>query len=131
MIVCSNFMATELIGNLGAPPDKVDVIPNGVRRGPLRGPEGADHSLLRARFALPDERIVFNVGRMVREKGLHVLVEAMPTVLRQVPEAKFVVAGKPDPWGYWAWARAGPKSWAWTPSATSPASFLTTNATPC
>ena len=65
--------------------------------------KGRDLSAVRARFAAPDERIIFNVGRMVREKGLHVLVEAMPRVLSQVPEAKLVVAGKPDPWGYWAW----------------------------
>jgi glycogen(starch) synthase len=105
VIVCSNFMATELIGSLGAPPDKVDVIPNGVRAERLASIAGVDHSLLRARFALPHERIVFNVGRMVREKGLHVLVEAMPLVLAQVPEAKLIVAGKPDSWGYWSWAR--------------------------
>jgi glycogen(starch) synthase len=106
VIVCSNFMATELIGNVGAPPDKVDVIPNGVRVDRFQSLKGTDHTLLRARFAFPDEKIVFNVGRMVREKGLHVLVEAMPIVLAQSPDAKFVVAGKPDSWGYWAAARA-------------------------
>ena len=105
VIVCSNFMASELIGSLGAPPDKVDVIPNGVRVDRFQSLKGVDHSLLRSRFALPHERIVFNVGRMVREKGLHVLVEAMPMVLAQAPDAKFVVAGKPDSWGYWSWAR--------------------------
>jgi glycosyltransferase involved in cell wall biosynthesis len=104
VVVCSNFMATELIGSLGAPPDKVDVIPNGVRVDRFQSLKGVDHSLLRARFALPHERIVFNVGRMVREKGLHVLVEAMPLVLAQAPDAKLVVAGKPDSWGYWSWA---------------------------
>jgi glycogen(starch) synthase len=105
VIVCSNFMATELIGSLGAPPDKVEVIPNGVRAGRFESLGGVDHSLLRARFALPHEKIVFNVGRMVREKGLHVLVEAMPTVLAQAPDAKLVVAGKPDSWGYLSWCR--------------------------
>jgi glycogen synthase len=105
VIVCSNFMATELIGNLGAPPDKVEVIPNGVCAGRFQALKGVDHAPLRIKFALPHERIVFNVGRMVPEKGLHVLVEAMPMVLAQAPDAKFVVAGKPDAWGYWSWAR--------------------------
>jgi len=118
IIVCSNFMATELIGSLGVPPDKVDVVPNGVNVARFDALKGLDHSALRARFALPHERIVFNVGRMVREKGLHVLVEAMPLVLAEVPDAKFVIAGKPDPWGYWAWNRqrteelgVGPKAY--------------------
>jgi glycogen(starch) synthase len=105
VVVCSNFMATELIGNLGVPADKVDVISNGVRADRFNSLKGVDHRLLRAKFALPHEQIVFNLGRMVREKGLHVLVEAMPEVLTQVPNAKFVLAGKPDSWGYWSWCR--------------------------
>jgi glycosyltransferase involved in cell wall biosynthesis len=99
-------MAGEVIAALGTAADKVDVIPNGVDLAQFDALKGQDLADLRRRFALPGERIVFNVGRMVREKGLHVLVEAMPKVLASVPQAKFVVAGKPDPWGYWEAARA-------------------------
>ncbi len=105
VIVCSNFMATELVRNLGAAPDRLQVVPNGVNTARFDALKGEDHSELRARFALPGERIIFNVGRIVREKGLHVLVEAMPKVLSSVPMAKLVVAGKPDPWGYLDWNR--------------------------
>jgi len=105
VITCSHFMAKEVIGALGVPPDKVDVIPNGVDVARFAALKGRDYTAVRSRYALPWERIVFHVGRMVREKGLHVLVEAMPLVLAEVPEAKFVVAGKPDPWGYWEAAR--------------------------
>jgi glycosyltransferase involved in cell wall biosynthesis len=93
VIVCSNFMATELIANLGVPPDKIDVIPNGVHTETFDALNKMDLSPIRLEFALPGERLVFNIGRMVPEKGLHVLVEAMPIVLKHVPNAKFVVAG--------------------------------------
>lgn len=103
VIVCSNFMATEVIESLAVPPDKIGVVPNGVQVARFDPYKQRDLSAVRARFAAVEERIVFNVGRMVREKGLHVLVEAMPKVLAEAPQAKLVVAGKPDPWGYWAW----------------------------
>jgi glycosyltransferase involved in cell wall biosynthesis len=45
-------------------------------------------------YALPGEQIVFTVGRVVYEKGLHVLVAGAPSILAQQPEAKFVIAGK-------------------------------------
>ena len=35
-----------------------------------------------------------HVGRIVAEKGVEVLIRAAPLVLEQVPEAKFVIAGK-------------------------------------
>jgi glycosyltransferase involved in cell wall biosynthesis len=37
---------------------------------------------------------VFSVGRVVFEKGLHVLVRALPLVLAQEPSARVVIAGK-------------------------------------
>ncbi|MCB0230250.1 MAG: glycosyltransferase family 4 protein, partial [Anaerolineae bacterium] len=48
----------------------------------------------RARYAQPHEQIVFNVGRLVYEKGADLLIEAVPAVLREAPDTKFVIAGK-------------------------------------
>src|SRR5207249_1386715 len=39
------------------------------------------------------EPIVYYVGRMVPEKGLSVLIDAVPLVLQQWPSVKFVLAG--------------------------------------
>jgi len=50
-------------------------------------------SAFRQRWARPDERIVFNVGRMVQEKGAHLIVEAAPRVLARFPQTKFILAG--------------------------------------
>ena len=46
------------------------------------------------------------VGRMVREKGAHVLVEAAPLVLAQAPMTRFVLAGGGNTDGLQARARA-------------------------
>ena len=91
-ICCSKFMAEELHRVLATPDDKLDVIPNGLdlRRLGTRRKVDAD---FRHRFAAPSDRIIMFVGRMVREKGAHVLVQAVPVVLAQHPEAKFIIAG--------------------------------------
>ncbi len=93
VICCSHFMAAEVATYFSLPVDKIDVIPNGVRADRFARWDGVDLSLFRNMYALPSEQIVFYVGRIVQEKGLHVLLEAVPLVLAEHPSAKFVIAG--------------------------------------
>jgi glycosyltransferase involved in cell wall biosynthesis len=93
VITCSQYMAGEVMGFFGTPADKIDVIPNGVKASQFARRENADPSAFRARYAAADEDIVLYVGRVVAEKGLQVLVEAVPLVLAEHPKAKFIVAG--------------------------------------
>ena len=41
----------------------------------------------------PGEQLVFNVGRLVHEKGAHLLVEAVPAIIAQQADVKFVIVG--------------------------------------
>lgn len=93
VICCSQFMASEVSRFFNTPGDKIDVIPNGVRADRYERWDGVDLSRFRSMYALPEEQIVFYVGRIVQEKGLHVLIEAVPHVLAENPAAKFVIAG--------------------------------------
>ena len=93
VITCSAFMAQEVRAYFNCPSDKIDVIPNGVDMRRFDRWEGADLSHFRSMYALPDEKIIFYVGRIVHEKGLHTLIEAVPRVLAEFPDAKFVIAG--------------------------------------
>ncbi len=94
VIACSGYMRDEIADYFGCPRDKIDVIPNGVDTARFDRLEGQDLAHFRHTYALPFEQIVFNVGRVVLEKGVQVLVRAMPLVLAQQPSAKLVVAGK-------------------------------------
>jgi len=96
VITCSLFMANEVSTYFQAPPGKIDVIPNGVKADRFARWEGTDLSHFRSMYALPEEKVVMYVGRIVQEKGLGVLVEAVPRVLDEHPEAKFVIAGTGD-----------------------------------
>ncbi|NPV79455.1 MAG: glycosyltransferase family 4 protein [Firmicutes bacterium] len=96
VICCSHYMADELKRIFSLPEDKIDVIPNGVDLGPA--PDQEYIHQVRLRYARPEERLVFYVGRLVYEKGVHVLLDAVPGVLAEMPNVKFVVAGD----GYYA-----------------------------
>jgi len=94
VICCSRAMADEVERVLRAPADKVRVIPNGVDAKRLRCKSStAELARFRRRWARDDERIVLFVGRLVREKGVEILIDALPEVLGAHPGAKLVVAG--------------------------------------
>lgn len=92
VIVCSRYMKDEVKGLFQLPGDKIDMIPNGVDLQLVRA--DADETGLRGRFALPHEKIVFYVGRLVHEKGVHTLLASIPEVISQYPDVKFVIGGK-------------------------------------
>jgi glycogen(starch) synthase len=91
VITCSHYMRGHVADIYGLDEAQVTVIPNGIDPGDLQ-PVG-DLDELRAQFAAPDERLVLLVGRLVYEKGFQFALEALPTVIRTVPNLRFVVAG--------------------------------------
>jgi len=93
VIACSGYMAREIANVFHTPWDKIDVVPNGVDTAPFEAYDGQDLVEFRRRYALDSEEIIFYVGRVVHEKGVHLLVEAMPRILAARPSAKLVVAG--------------------------------------
>lgn len=94
VITTSGFMAQELGSFFKLPTDKITIIPNGVDTTEFDVLEGSDLTTFRARWALPNERIVFFIGRVQHEKGVHGLIEAAPRVLDRDPSVKFVIAGR-------------------------------------
>lgn len=94
VIVCSGFMKGEAEFALNAPPDKLDIIYNGVHAEKFDFDfPPAEAAGFRAQFAAPEEKIVMFVGRGVREKGCQVLIDALPKVRRGYHDTKLVVCG--------------------------------------
>lgn len=93
-IVCSEYMANELHHMFRTPYDKTVVIPNGIDPSVLHRCTPHERAALQREFAPNDERLLFFVGRIVYEKGLHVLIEAMPQILNEFPDTRLLVAGK-------------------------------------
>ncbi len=94
VIVCSSFMRDEVQRALGAPWDKIDVIPNGIRAEKFDFEFPADEATaFRRNYAAPEEHLVVFSGRMVREKGAHLLLEAAKILRQTGVPVKLVVVG--------------------------------------
>ncbi len=95
VIVCSRYMFNEVQYFFHAVADKLEIVPNGVNVDHLHdGYNPGDLELFRARYAAPDEPIVFSIARLVYEKGIHLLVRAAPRILAEFPQARIVIAGR-------------------------------------
>jgi len=90
VICCSNYMVSHVRWAFGLPEDKLVMVPNGVDIDVYS--KNDDLSSFRSKFALPEEKIVLFVGRLVYEKGVHVFVNAIPKVLEKT-NAKFIIVG--------------------------------------
>jgi len=92
VICCSDYMVSHVRWAFGLPADKLVMVPNGVDSEAYAKIGNDDLSRFRSKFALPEEKIVLFVGRLVHEKGVHVLVNAVSRVLEKV-NAKFIIVG--------------------------------------
>jgi glycogen synthase len=95
VIVCSNYMNYELQNLFHAPTSKLEVVPNAVNLADMRnGHNPQELAAFRAKYAAPDDHIIFTVSRLVYEKGVHQLVQAAPRVLAEFPKARILIAGR-------------------------------------
>lgn len=91
----THHVADVMADRLRIPRDRIDVVPRG--RDPVqlgtRTPER--RSRIRTELEVDDHvPLLLAVARQERQKGLDVLLEALPEILSQVPAARLVVAGR-------------------------------------
>lgn len=90
-ICCSQYMSEQVNRIFELPPDKVVIIPNGVDVESFR--RDVNVEVVRRKYIPPNHKLVFFVGRLVYEKGVQTVLEAMPRILKRIPELVFVIAG--------------------------------------
>jgi glycosyltransferase involved in cell wall biosynthesis len=69
------------------------VIPNGVDVHSLRAASDDERAAARIRLNCHESRLVVCVGRLSRQKGQDILLEAWPSVMERVPSARLVLVG--------------------------------------
>ena len=95
VISCSGSMKWELEHHFNLPPEKVIVIPNAVDTSKYE--RKINREDVKRRYGIePYERVVLFIGRLVPQKGVEYLVKAIPLILQQHRNVKFVIAG--DGW---------------------------------
>ncbi|MEM2282535.1 MAG: glycosyltransferase family 4 protein [Candidatus Hadarchaeales archaeon] len=95
IVTVSYAMRDELIG-LGYPEGKIRVVYNAVdekKYDPNRVKK-SDVEQLREKLGIGSDPMIFFVGRLSWVKGADSLVQAMPIILREVPDAKLVIVGR-------------------------------------
>lgn len=91
VIVNSQAMLRELQTQFKVPADKINVIPNGID--PDQFDFEFDPTQMRRQYASEHQQICLFVGRMVREKGVQVLLQAAQSILAAVPGTQFLMVG--------------------------------------
>lgn len=89
IIGCSRYMGREIATLFNQPAEKIRVIPNGVD--PESITAGMEPSSETARGR---EKTIAFLGRLVPEKGVHVLISALPAIMEKVGPVRLEVAGK-------------------------------------
>ncbi len=93
VIVCSHYMVHQLMCDFHLPHDKIDMVPNGVVIPSYPFLAIQDRQHFRMRFQPFDAPLLFAVGRLVHEKGWHVLIAALAGLRRTYHHARLVLAG--------------------------------------
>src|SRR5262249_47896610 len=79
------------------PSTRTAIVPPGVDTEEFN--PDVDGRRIRERFGLQDARIALTVSRLdacQRHKGQDTVIEALPEVLRHVPEARYLIVGRGD-----------------------------------
>ncbi|MCU0838425.1 MAG: glycosyltransferase family 4 protein [Rhodospirillales bacterium] len=92
VIAVSHFLADELRRIYQVPNEKIHIVPNGVNYHAFDG--YLNPAEVKGRYGIgPMAPTVFCPGRMTLQKGMDILVEAVPMVLASYPETKFIISG--------------------------------------
>lgn len=91
-IISLTKMGAEYLTSIGAKSEKISVIPNGIDSNLFS--RGTDGYSFREKYGITGKIILF-VGRLSKVKGLNYLIDAMPEILNEMPDAILLIVG-PD-----------------------------------
>ena len=91
-IVMASRGADILKRRYGVPADRLRVIPHGVPDRPLREPDE-----LKPRFGWEGRKVLMTFGLLANDKGIRHMIEAMPAIVAEHPEALYEVVGATHP----------------------------------
>lgn len=93
-VVLSEFLKQRAI-NHGVSEHQIDIVPNGVNTSHFDTDTVSENKkkTLRKKHDLADKKIIFTASRLAVKNGIGEVIRAMPTILADVPNAVFVIAG--------------------------------------
>lgn len=76
----------------GVADNKIDVIPHGIPDVPF-----AESDAAKAKLGYEDKSVILTFGLLTPNKGIEVMIDAMPAILQKSPNAHYVVLGATHP----------------------------------
>lgn len=76
----------------GLAADKIEIVPHGIPDGPFVGPEAA-----KLRLGFGGKAVILTFGLISPNKGIEIMIDAMPAILTRRPDAVYVVLGATHP----------------------------------
>jgi phosphatidyl-myo-inositol dimannoside synthase len=91
LVTCvSQWAATELRGVVGPRP-RIELLPPGID--PHRYHPGVSDAAVRERHGLDEHPLICCVSRLTLRKGQDKVIRALPWILREIPETRFLIVG--------------------------------------
>lgn len=90
-IAVSSQLKEQLVKYQGGKEDRVDVFNIGI---PIPSEEEFQNDLVNNEIS--DKKVIAAAARFSKDKQLEFLIKAIPDVVKEVPEARFVIAGRGD-----------------------------------
>jgi glycosyltransferase involved in cell wall biosynthesis len=98
LILVSSIAGVSFLEAQGVPRDRIESLPDGVD--PDRFPSARGDDELRAALGVAGKRVVVFLGVLTKYQGVDTLLDAVPEVLRAVPDAHFLIMGYPNEQAY-------------------------------
>ena len=92
-IVIMSETARELLRSVhDVPAHKIDVIPHGIPDFPFLEPHHA-----KVEFGFEEKKIILTFGLLSPNKGIEIMLDAMPSIIKSCPNAVYVILGATHP----------------------------------
>lgn len=95
LVVSSTHTRQLCIDRFGCPPDQITTLIDGVDLD-IFSPQGDDLALRASLGIRPDEKVVAFIGVLTEYQGIDLLLEAIPAVVEQCPNTRFLIMGYPN-----------------------------------
>ncbi|MZQ82880.1 glycosyltransferase [Paenibacillus sp. 5J-6] len=89
-VLTNSIFTKKLVENYGVNPSRIRLVHPGVEA--VFNQRSANAELIE-RYGLEDKYVILSVGRLVMRKGQDRVIEAMPEILKQIPNAVYVIVG--------------------------------------
>jgi glycosyltransferase involved in cell wall biosynthesis len=76
----------------GASPERIDVIPHGIPDTPF-----VDPNFYKDQFGVEGRKVLLTFGLLTENKGIEYVIQALPEVVKRVPEVVYVILGATHP----------------------------------